>query len=302
MDDRVYRCEFLAAQNKQPNFEINTFSTQSLFKQAIDELLHPPDAITFLEHKLLNRATGGFRANEFSILCGSTGSGKTELLASLSADLLKQKIPHFVASVETGPTDFIRRVLASLSGKQLNTGDPIEQSVIDDLVSTHGDLFLDNIMHVSLHENRFSVEELIANIEWARKKRGCQIAFIDNLNFFLDVTSARDSVSEMDRVIHELIIYCKTCDQHVLMVMHPKKTINGRVESEFDVKGSSTAVQESHNVFLFNRLSEEQLSRIRGADHRMRDLKIAKMRRRGQNVGESLLYTYTNGGYHEHRF
>jgi hypothetical protein len=93
-------------------------------------------------------------------------------------------------------------------------------------------------------------------------------------------------------------MFCKRIDMHVIMVMHPKKTDNGRVESEFDIKGSSTAVQEAHNVFLFNRPSlEDQKIGFDRQNHR--ELKIAKMRRRGKYVGRRLMFKNNNTAYIE---
>jgi hypothetical protein len=78
------------------------------------------------------------------------------------------------------------------------------------------------------------------------------------------------------------------------MIMHPKKTEHGRVESEFDIKGSSTAVQEAHNVFLFNRpgadLLEQEIAKPFD-----REIKIAKMRRRGRAVGARVILKSVQG-------
>ena len=98
----------------------------------------------------------------------------------------------------------------------------------------------------------------------------------------------------MDRVIHELIIFCKHVEVHVIMVMHPKKTETGRVESEFDVKGSSTSVQEAQNVLLFNKPSDDMVKNGL-ATWRDREIKIAKMRRKGSAVGSKLLLTGVDG-------
>ena len=121
-----------------------------------------------------------------------------------------------------------------------------------------------------------------------------------NLNFFMEVKRAQDSNIEMDRVIHELIILCKQIDIHIVMVQHPKKTDDGRVESEFDIKGSSAAVQEAHNVFLLNRPKSKDIADgIRETTDR--ELKIAKLRRRGKYVGKSILFSIMGGKYYEQR-
>ena len=134
----------------------------------------------------------------------------------------------------------------------------------------------------------------MADIAASVKLHGSKIAIIDNLNFFLEVTSQQNAVIEMDRVIHELIIFCKQVPIHVIMVMHPKKTDGGRVESEFDIKGSSTAVQEAHNVLLWNR-PHPDLIKMGRASEGDRELKLAKMRRRGRYVHRRLIIKAKNG-------
>ena len=100
----------------------------------------------------------------------------------------------------------------------------------------------------------------------------------------------------MDRVIHELILFCKRVDVHIIMVMHPKKTEGGRVVSEFDIKGSSTAVQEAHNIFLFNRARATKDGLVTPSD---RELTLNKMRRRGSHVGKTLIFGSTGTRYEE---
>lgn len=148
-------------------------------------------------------------------------------------------------------------------------------------------------MYFARYDNRVPDKQLLGEIKHAVENHGVKIAVLDNLNFFMEVKRASDQILEMDRVIHEAIIFCKQVDVHLIVVMHPKKTESRRVESEFDIKGSSTAVQEAHNVLLFNRPSKEWIEkRVEGFPEdeqvtevhrqmRFRELKIAKCRRRG---------------------
>ncbi len=269
-------------------------SCGELYAKAMKELAEPFPAVRIDALPRLTALTGGFRTREFSILCGATGVGKTCFLANLSAALLKQRESHFVASVETGATDFIKRVISVVEHKDLNRGEIVEWEVLKKIHVTHGGHFQSDCLQLSLYDDRFSVETLMADIQWMVKNRGIKIAMIDNLNFFMEITSAQNQVIEMDRVIHELIIFCKQVDVHLIMVMHPKKTDSGRVENEFDVKGSSTAIQEAHNVFLFNRAHPELINNNR-AYPTDRELKIQKMRRLGAYVGKRLLLRCNDG-------
>jgi hypothetical protein len=267
------------------------------YEQAVEELRIPPPSVQPNLWENFNRLTGGLREKEFSIVCAPTGCGKTEWLASLSKQLLTQRIRHFVMSVETGHTDWVKRVMSGLAGLDLNTGEAVSVPVIADVTTRFAPLIVEDILRLSLYDNRVPLQTLIADLT-VMANEGCKVAILDNLNFFLEIVRASDSIIEMDRVVHELIMFCKRSTMHVILVMHPRKTLDGRVESEFDVKGSSTAVQEAQNVFLFNRPKKEDLeARIR--DPFCRELKLAKMRRRGRFVGSTVVFRYRDGQYIE---
>lgn len=270
------------------------YDLSSAFLEAIKYLTEVPDATPIAEMPLFSESFGGFRPREFTVLCGSTGTGKTTLLANWSASLIKQKVPHYIASVETGYLDFVARQMAALSGINFSSGERWEPTVIERFYNNFGEHFAVSNCYLSLYDNRIPSEVLLQEIKWVIENKGVKIVFLDNLNFFLEITTANQSIVEMDRVIHDFIIFCKNHDVHIVMVMHPKKTINGRVESEFDIKGSSTAVQEAHNVFLFNRMSDDDIARFNG-NKMGRELSLVKMRRRGQNTGRRVLLSSADG-------
>lgn len=267
---------------------------REVYKDSIRELVNPAPSIKLTDWDIFTKATGGFRGKEFSIFTGSTGSGKTTFLANISAQLVKQNVKHFVMSVETGQTDYMTRVLSVLEGRDSNEGEVLSKAEAEAIHRRHGHLVAQGSIEFSLYDNRVSVEQLIADIRYHREKLGCRIAFVDNINFFLDVTTAANAVIEMDRVIHDLIIFCKQCDVHVVMVMHPKKPDNAvkfgtRILDENQIKGSSTAVQEAHNVFFWNRPAQEEIESGERSKFD-RELTIGKMRRRGRFVGDTIIF------------
>lgn len=260
--------------------------------EAMRELATPYPAFKLPEWEQFNEATGGFRLREFSILCGSTGSGKTTFLSNLSAQLLKAGVKHFVMSVETGHTDFLKRILSVLEGYDVNTGESVAVERLERMAMKHLPLLQSGLIEFSLYDNRVPVEQLLYDLRYMHDIHGCKVAMVDNLNFFMEVTRAADQVIEMDRVIHELVIFCKQVDMHIIMVMHPKKPQGARdtrVESEYEIKGSSTAVQEAHNVFLFNRPKRDDVESGKRSQFD-RELLIAKMRRRGHFSGHTLVF------------
>jgi replicative DNA helicase len=266
---------------------------EDIYYLAHSELLYPFPSVDLKDFPKLDKMTGGLRPYEFTILCGATGTGKTTLAANLSLDLLKQGVPQFVASVETGATDYVKRMISAQAEHDWNSGEAVHIDKLRVFEAQHKAMFKGNPCWVSLYDDRTTVEALMADLAFMVKENKVKVAVIDNLNFFLEITSAANAVVEMDRVIHELIIFCKQVPIHLIMIMHPKKTETGRVESEFDIKGSSTAVQEAHNVLLFNR-AHPDLIRAGTAIDGDREIQIAKMRRRGKYVRRRLLIKCKN--------
>lgn len=273
---------------------------REVYVEALDELAKPYPAIPLRDWRAWTRFVGGFRMKEFSILCGGTGTGKTTFLANVSAQLLKQGVRHFVMSVETGRHDYMKRILSALTGRDLNTGDAISADELARIHTANAKYLEADTIEFSHYENRISVEQIMHDIEFM-VARGCKIAMIDNLNFLMEVVRSADAVVEMDRVIHELIMFCKRTEVHIVMVMHQKKTASGRVENEFDIKGSSTAVQEAQNIFLWNRPKAEDV-KSGDRDTYDRELTLNKMRRRGVYTGRTLVFSSNGTSYTEKGF
>lgn len=270
---------------------------RELMPALADYLCNPPPSIKLPSWDAFNQCVGGFRANEFSILCGSTGSGKTSLLANWSTELLKTKTKHFVMSVETGPMDYLARVASVFANEDLNTGDPIDPKTITRLAAQNMNELFSDYIEFTPYDNRIPLQQLIDDLSWAVSQE-CKIAFIDNLNFFMEITTDQNQIYEMDKVTHELIMFCKRNPIHIVLVMHPKKTFSTRVLSEFDIKGSSTAVQEANNIFLFNRPDPDAVSSGEQVSTD-RELLIAKLRRRGKYTGKTILIDGNKPKYEE---
>lgn len=237
---------------------------------------------------LLSEATGGLRERGFSIICGPSGAGKTTLLANLWVAFSQNNMPCFTAPVENGKEDFIDMVVSIVSGKSRLGMTKLDW---DDVKEKYAAKYFSDRRNVfSNHESRVNHIDLLTEIYYAYKTKGVKIALCDNWQFMLDVKSG-DYNHESDKALHECVVFSKHVPVHIFMVMHPKKTDDERVKSMFDVKGSSTSVQEAHNIWLFNKLGDnKEAPPMTNADF-CREIRIAKARYNGRSVGTNIIYS-----------
>lgn len=263
------------------------------------ELISPPEGTPLLWWFKFNELIGGLRAHELTLLCAPTGAGKTQLLSNIGAQLLIQNVPTFVAPVETGDTDFLIRVLSCFEQRDYNTGVSHSAESIGNLFVKY-EKILERPFYIASYDNRVCIEDMTTMLKYQYQENGIKVAVLDNLNFFLRVVSANEERTEMDTAIHEFVMLAKKIPIHIILVVHPKKTEGGRVESEFDVKGSSTAVQECANMFALNRPNKDDIeSGIRKLSDR--EIVFYKIRKRGMNVRKPIYLSFDGGRYQEYQ-
>lgn len=274
---------------------LNTQTGFEVFSNAAVEIVNPPKGYMIKRWPLFSQYTGGLRLHEFTIFCGATGAGKTQFLANLVYHLTSQKVKCFIASVETGQNDFARRMMSAAGRNDFNSGHAMSPEKFTPTIKQN-EFMLEHTIF-STHDNRIDVLEMVQTLQYLNEKKGVEVAVLDNLNFFLKPTKSSDVLIEMDEAVHAFVMLAKKIPIHIFMVMHPKKTEGGKVLSEFDIKGSSTSVQEASNVLLFNRLSEDELEG--GFSPLTRELVFKKIRKRGAFVNKKFYMDFNQGAYDE---
>lgn len=257
---------------------------------ATEEMQAVPEGVEIPGWYYFNKATKGFRKHEFTILCGPTGVGKTTLLANLACNLAVGGTPIFVGSVETGKNDFIRVMSGILSDK--NPYKQWNRDEIKALERDHAAVLMSERNMFCRYDSRVPHRRLLADLLYSHELLGTKVALIDNLNFLLNITKSQDQIIEMDKAVHDFVVFVKKIPMHVVMVMHPRKVDDGRVESEFDIKGSSTSVQEASNVILWNRLKDHSNAPQNARNPEWcREMKFCKVRKNGRAVGSRIVYS-----------
>lgn len=282
--------------NDQPNLPYR--SLVDVWPDARREAENPPMGQGLPWWPKLNDLIGGLRPHEITLLCAPTGSGKTTLLANISTQLLLTGVPHFAAPVETGDSDYALRVASAIEEHEFNDGHAVPQDKIIRAERVVQEWARKTPFNISTYDDRVAAEDMENMLIYQHSMYGAKVAVLDNLNFFLKVGKSQDANQEMDETMHRFVMLRKRLPIHIILVVHPKKTDGGRVESEFDIKGSSTAVQECNNVLLFNRPRAEDVER-KYRHWNDRELVFKKIRKRGYNVNKAVWITYARGQYRE---
>jgi archaellum biogenesis ATPase FlaH len=235
-----------------------------------------------------NEVTWGIRPHEFTIGSGPTGCGKTTLLTNWAYLLAESGTPVMVGSIETGKNDF-HRVMAGIAANK----NPYRGWSRDQIKSTFQAspvLRSERNIHLN-YASRVNHRRLLADILYAVDKYRTEVVFIDNLNFLLDIKDSRDQITAVDNTIHDFVVFTKKVPVHVVMIMHPNKDGILRVEHEGQIKGSTTAVQEAANIFVWNRLAQDSDAGFNKEPQWCRELMFRKVRKNGRAVGSRIIYS-----------
>lgn len=270
--------------------------TLNVLDKATTEIITPPVGVPLSGWDTFNKYTGGLRPYEFSIFCGATGSGKSTWLANLTAKLIEQDQKVFVAPIEIGEVDFMKMVLSVLAKTDFVSGENISAEAKNKLhyVLKEYTTKIEKNLVVTTYNSRVDIDEFIQLMKYVNDRHKANVAICDNLNFMLKPTRGNDQTLEMDETVHKFVQCVKVVPMHIFLVMHPRKTEGGKILSEFDIKGSSTAVQEATNVLLMNRLTDEEQDEF-GLTRFDREFVFKKLRKRGKYVNEKFYMRNTDG-------
>lgn len=268
-------------------------------KSAVERLHNPPEGIQLPWWDKFNELVGGLLMHELTIVTAPTGAGKTTFLANLVCQAVQRQLSSYVISAEVGNESFMLQMWSAMEQKHLNTGERFSREFAESVRKKWDPIFKQSRILFSQHDD-FTEPGVIADeIEEAHRRFNCKLAILDNLNFLTRQGGSSSEMAEQDENVRRWIRLAKRLPVHLFVIAHPKKTQSGRVENEYDIKGSSTLVQEASNVISVNRLSDETLKDNDEHDPTDRQMKFHKLRLRGWNTGKSIVFSYHEGRYKE---
>lgn len=239
------------------------------------------------DHKLLTAATGGIRLGGLSVICGPSGKGKTTFLATLWMAFHSMGFPIFCAPIETGKEDFVEILVSALMQKARSDLTP---AVWELAAEKNAAYFAIRQHQFSNHEGKVDHLDLLTEIYYAHLTKGIKVAFLDTWQFMLSIAKSSEAFFHSEKAFHEIVRFTKHVPVHIFLTMHPNKDGLERVDSQASVKGSTSAIQEAHNILFFNPLGEKESPPLMMEHDFCRELWISKSRYNGRSNGTRILY------------
>lgn len=210
---------------------------------------------------------GGFHLGQLAVLTGRRGEGKSTIASMFGVRALAQNYKCFFYSGELVDFYFKNWMDCQITGKNSWT-----QSEDDCLAKWYGD-------KAYIHDNGYLAEGdeligLIAEVERAICRYGCQFILIDNLMTAIDDDLATDLYRAQSKFVGDLAALAKRYEVFILLIAHPRKT-NGALSND-DISGSSNITDKADIVMSYGKSPEK------GAAEDDRQLCVTKNRLTGK--------------------
>ena len=218
----------------------------------------------------LDRAIGGFSGGQVSVWTGKRGEGKSTLLGQILLEAVNQNRCVCAYSGEMAKEDFKLGLLQQAAGylhvtrrDDQRTGrvyyDVDQESAKKIDVWWDKRLFLTDIQRKNAHDE----DNILKIFEYANRRYGCDVFLVDNI-----MTTELKNESQIgfwraqSLFTGRLIAFAKRLDVQVHLVAHPRKTAGKKHIEADDVGGSGDITNRADNVFLVERVPEEELDRV----------------------------------------
>ena len=255
--DQIRQC-FDAAKTMDPEGLHNVMD----YHDEVMRLFHPENGVKPGYGMPYSELAGRirFRPSELTIWTGGTGSGKTQMLSDCMGDWITQGAKICLASLEMPPRWSLMRLVKQCL---CTTGTPTAEAITAALNWLNDNLFIIDIV------GKASAESLLATMEYARARYGCDVMIIDSL---MRLGLDSDDYAGQEKVVYEIVNWVIKRDCHMHLVAHARKESKdnpGAVGLD-DVKGASEIVSNAANVMSIyrHRKLEEEIAALLGKDSR----------------------------------
>lgn len=232
----------------------------------------------------------GFQKGSYTLFTSGTGSGKTEVIKAIAANLLsKHKQQACMILLE----EKVKKTKVKIAGKLVGKRFDSPTIKFDFKERDKAVAILDESRLLWLYDS-FGLKDfdtIASVIRHLAIAEGVEYFFIDHITAFTD--GKEDSNGEGERLSSTLSSLVTELDIGIIAIVHLRKTSNtqrsaeeGGVISLDDMKGTGGIKQWAHNVVAVEKISAEE------EDNNYRRIKLLKSREFGENVGKKFYLRY----------
>lgn len=203
----------------------------------------------------IDRATGGQRAGEVTILAGCTGSGKTAFATSMVSAVLQDGIPVGYLSLEMSGEELLERMLSSASGidYQLIHTEPSSLSTaeLETLNATRKRMKpWTDLLHID--DRSHTLNSVLLSARRMILRHRVQLLVLDHMHLVL--TEERDLRLRLTQVSGALRELAKDTRVPLLALSQLARTkLPNEPPTIFELKESGSLEQDAHRVLLLHR-------------------------------------------------
>lgn len=173
-------------------------------------------------------------------LSGAPGLGKSTISIQVATNLAGyENIPSLVCCLEMTPTDLIKFVIQQIATVE---EDDINASTVEYYLDKCGDWPL----FFQFHNEFVTIIDVIKTLTEAYKRFGIKFCVIDNLHLL--ARASDDELKEQGRISRMLKLWAVRYDVAVMLIVHPRKSQEGHLETLSDIRGSAAVGADADSV------------------------------------------------------
>jgi len=207
----------------------------------------------------IDNEIGGAMPGEISIWTGENGSGKSTILGQIMIESIEQNYQICAYSGELPAALFrywIELQMAGLNNIEIDSfKSPPSYYIRKHIKAKLRDWYMNKFfLYDSMQAS--TTEDILRVFEYAARRYGCKIFYVDNLMTTMYEGIDRDYYRKQSEFVGRLKDFALSFRSHVHIVAHPRKYI-GELKKQ-DIGGSIDITNRADNVFRVVRMKKEE--------------------------------------------
>jgi twinkle protein len=249
----------------------------------------------------LNEKLNGIRLGELNLICGGTGTGKSQVCREIGYNLIKQKVKIGYIALEESVKRSVQGFVSIGLNKQIHIPEVKKEIPKEELIKEWEGL-KDYVAYYD-HFGSHTTEDLINKIRYMVTALDCKIIFLDHISIVISGLENNDERRLIDNTMTSLRQLVEELKCGMFVVSHLKRPDNktsheeGLQVSLSHLRGSHSLATLSNQVISFERNQQSEL------ESNILTCRVLKNRFSGDcGIASTLIYNKENGRLSEGDF